>query len=185
MSGPLADAFNYALGRLSAIEVEGLPEFKAHIAFAPYNRHVESDRDSPGRPFKPDMVVMSLQDARDVYGVEEVDGPDLSRFVGEIEGRPPSRPASWKSILATVEVRLVDAKVRAAREQDRPAIVFNASRDKDQRPEDGQDGSLSAACKIDIHSSEDAWANWNKTAGSSALLASRPCSTPIPARGRC
>ena len=107
MYKPLAEAFNYALEHLAAVEVEGLPKFKSHIAFAPCDKGVKSDRPEPGSSFKPDIVVVTLDDAREMHQIPKSQAPNLSQLVGEIKGKPPSHPR-WKSVLSAVEVKRAD-----------------------------------------------------------------------------
>ena len=94
---PLAEVLNHALGCLSDIQVNGLPEFKTHIALS-------SDSDLARSSFKPDIALMSIQDARNLYGLDQVDMPEVARFVGEISGKSTSSLTGWKTILSTVEV---------------------------------------------------------------------------------
>ena len=75
---PFAEALNHALEDLSKVQVNGLPGFKTHIAFVPCNKLVSSNRKLPGSRFKPDIVVMLLQDARELHGLETVDTPSVS-----------------------------------------------------------------------------------------------------------
>jgi len=139
---PFAEALNYALECVSNIRVDGLPEFQAHIAFVPCNKSVSSDRDLPGSSFKPDLAIMSLRDARELYKLEDLDAPKVSQFVGEIAGGPPSGFTSWKAILSAVEVKRKDVSGWA------PLEVFNYQnsqvnvvRDVDQRLDEKPGGS--------------------------------------------
>ena len=100
MYRPFAEALNYAFKCVSNIQVDGLPEFKAHIVFVPCDNPIPSRRESL---FKPDLVILSLQDARKFHQLEEVDAPDVSRFISEIEGRSLSG-LTWEAVLSAVEV---------------------------------------------------------------------------------
>jgi len=102
---PFAEALNYALERVSNIRVNGLPEFQAHIAFVPCNKRVPSDRNLNGSLFKPDLAIVSLQDAREFYKFESPDAPELSQFVSEIAGDTPPGFTGWKAMLSAVEVK--------------------------------------------------------------------------------
>ena len=102
---PFAMATNYALGHLSGIEVDGLPPFKTHIAFVPCNQGVQSDHVLPASSFKPDIVVMSLQDVYKLYGVDQTGAPNLSTLIAEITETSPSNVINWKSVLSAVEMK--------------------------------------------------------------------------------
>ena len=101
MYRPFAEALNYAFKCVSNIQVDGLPEFKAHIVFVPCDNPIPSRRESL---FKPGLVILSLQDARKFHQLEEVDAPDVSRFISEIEGRSLSG-LTWEAVLSAVEVK--------------------------------------------------------------------------------
>ena len=81
---PFTEALNYALGHLSDVEVDRLPEFKSHIAFVLCNKGVSSDHNLARSSFKPDIALVSIQDARKLYGLDEVNMPDISQFNNEI-----------------------------------------------------------------------------------------------------
>ena len=104
MYSPFAEVLNHALEDLLNIRVDGLPEFKAHIVFVPYDKPVLSDREIPGLSFKPDLVVMSLECAREAHGLERVDRPKVSEFLTEIPGGafPVLR---WKVVLSAVKMK--------------------------------------------------------------------------------
>ena len=55
--------------------------------------------------FKPDLVVMSLQDARVLHKLEKLDTPRVSEFIDEIAGKPPSDFTCWKAVLSAVELK--------------------------------------------------------------------------------
>ena len=105
MYKPFAEAMNYALERLSEIELDGLPKFKTHIAFVPCNEGVESDCSVPGSLFKPDLAVMSIKDAFEWHGINQTYKLKLSEFVSEIAGKEPPDPISWKTVLSAVEMK--------------------------------------------------------------------------------
>ena len=102
---PFADIMNHALEQLSEVEVEGLPEFKNHIAFTPCDTRVESDCSVLGSEFNPDVVVMSFQDACGFYGFDKTNPPILSQYITEIEGRVPPKATNWKTVLSAVELK--------------------------------------------------------------------------------
>jgi len=148
---PFAEALNHALERVSNIRVNGLPESQAHIAFVPCNKRVPSDRNILGSSFKPDLAIMSLQDAREFYKLENPDTPQVSQLVGEIAGNSPPGFTGWKAILSAVELkRRKDAPGWAPLEvfnyQDRQVSVV---RDADQRLDEELGGSQSTTRKVD------------------------------------
>ena len=100
MYAPFADAMNHALEHLSKIQVDGLPGFTTPIVFVPCGKSVSSDRDSPGAACKPDLAIMTLEDACEIYGLNELDAPKVSEFVNEI----PNGFVSWRTILSVVEM---------------------------------------------------------------------------------
>ena len=156
MYGPFTKALNYALGCLSAVEVDGLPGFKSHIAFVLCNKRVSSDRDLAGSSFKPDIALMSIQDARKLYGLDEVDTPDVSQFNDEIAKKTVSGSSDWKTILSAVEVKRKKktsgwAKLKLFRRQDRKVNVI---RDVDQRLDEKRDDSQATTREIDLLSHE-------------------------------
>ena len=102
---PFAEALNDALERLSGIQVDGLPDFKTHIAFVPCDKGVPSDRDSSGSTFKPDIVLMPIQDARKLYGLDQLHTPAVSKFISEIKGKISSDFTGWDTILSAVEIK--------------------------------------------------------------------------------
>ena len=85
---PFTEALNYALGRLSDVEVDGLPKFKSHIVFVLCNKRVSSDRDLGRSSFKPDIALVSIQDARKLYELDDVDKPDVSHSLARSQRRP-------------------------------------------------------------------------------------------------
>jgi len=102
---PFAEALNYALEQLSGIQVDGLPEFKSHIAFVPCNKGVKSDRDLRGYLLKPDIALMSIRGACEFYELDQHDAPNVSQFISKIAGKPPSGSTNWKTILSAVEIK--------------------------------------------------------------------------------
>jgi hypothetical protein len=102
---PFTEAMNYALERLSDIKVEALPDVKEHIAFVPCNKNVKSDRSAPGSSFKPDIAIMSIQDAYEFHELDPTDGSKLSTFITEIKGKSPTGITNWKSVLSAVEIK--------------------------------------------------------------------------------
>jgi hypothetical protein len=102
---PFTEAMNYALECLSNVKVEGLPDFKKHIAFVPCNRNVKSDRSAPGSSFKPDIAVMSIQDAYEFHGLGSTYGSKLSTFITKVKGKSPNGITNWKSVLSVVEMK--------------------------------------------------------------------------------
>ena len=105
---------NHALELLSKIQADGLPEFKAPITFVPCDKNVSSDCDSPGTKFKPDLAIMTLEDAREFYGLNELDAPRVSQFVSKIPKGCSTGSIGWKTILSAVEMK------RKSDKKDRP-----------------------------------------------------------------
>ena len=105
MYPPLSKALNYALEDLSNIQVDGLPEFKTHIAFVPCNKGVQSDRKLSGSSFKPDIALVSVQDASEPHEFDQPNTPKVFRLISEITAGIPSSSARWKTLLSVVEVK--------------------------------------------------------------------------------
>ena len=146
MYSPFADAMNLALEHLSKIQVDGLPESKIPIVFVPCDKNVSSDRDSPGTKFKPDLAIMALEDARDFYGLNELDVPKVSQFVSKIPKGTSTGPIGWKTILSAVEMK------RNCGRQDRPprgSPEPQDIQDADQQLGEELDTSQPTTCKID------------------------------------
>ena len=139
---PFADAMNYALEHLSKIQVDGLPKFKTPIVFVPCDRNVSSERDSPGTAFKPNLAIMTLKDARELYGLDELDAPKVSEFVSKIPKGSPIGSLGWKTILSAVEMK------RKRDPRDCPLGALE-SRDVDQQLDEEPDTSQPTTCKID------------------------------------
>ena len=148
---PFAEALNYALERVSVIGVNGLPEFKTHIAFVPCNKRVLSDRNALGSSFKPDIAVMLLSDAREFHGLDKLDAP-VSQFISEISGKAPTGFASWKTVLSAVEVKRKKdmsswSSLEAFRYQDRQAgVIQNVDQGLDEELDTSD--SQPTTCKI-------------------------------------
>ena len=102
---PFTEIMNYALEQLSDVKVDGLPKFKSHIAFVPCDVRVKSNRSSPGSLFRPDIVVMSLQDAYQFYKLDQTDEPTPSEFIAKIKGQMPSGSIKWNIVLSAVELK--------------------------------------------------------------------------------
>ena len=93
-----AEAMNYSLERLSAIEVDGLPQFKSHIAFVPCIRSYREESSST-----PDVAIVSIQDAYKFYRLDGSNAPELSKFVSEISKKSPSG-LNWKAVFSAIEI---------------------------------------------------------------------------------
>ena len=147
---PFTDALNHALEDLSSIRVSGLPEFKSHIAFVPYDKNVSSNRDSPGSLFKPDVAIMSLEDARELFRLDKLDTPRVSQFVSEIEGGQCGI-LGWKTLLSVVELKRKQGSssstLQGTDSQGRPVSDVQ---DTDQRLDDEQDASQPTTRKVDV-----------------------------------
>jgi hypothetical protein len=141
MYKPFTEVMNYALEPLSRIEVDGLPKFKSHIAFVPCDKGVKSDCDISGSSFKPDVAVMSIQDAYKLYKLDGSDAPELSKLITEISVNAPSGSPSWKTILSAIEIKRGRG---SSKHQDR------ATQDVDvQFDEELGDSQPVVACKFD------------------------------------
>ena len=103
---PFSNVLNYALEDLSNIQVDGLPEFKAHIAFMPRRKGLKSDRNLSGPSFEPNTTFVSDQSTSSESS-DESDRSDMiefSQFIGEIAGESPSGSTNWKATLSAVEI---------------------------------------------------------------------------------
>ncbi|KAF9780823.1 hypothetical protein BJ322DRAFT_1112224 [Thelephora terrestris] len=96
---------NFALEHLSDIEVAGLPKFKSHIAFVPCNKGVLSNRDKAGSLFKPDLLIMTLQDTYKHHKLDGPDAPRLSEFTSIIAETSTDGSFSWEEVLLAIEVK--------------------------------------------------------------------------------
>ena len=148
---PFAEAMNYALERLSNIEVDGLPGFKTHIAFVPCNRRVQSNRATPGSSFKPDIAIMSIQNAYEFHELERPDAPKLSKFINEIAEKSPSGLTNWGAVLSAIEIkRKKDADWAMLKEFDRQSSQVSVIHDANKRLDEKQDDSQSTTRKINV-----------------------------------
>ena len=71
-----AKVFNHAFKDLSRIQVNGLPEFKTHIAFVLCNKGIQPNHNSSRSSFQHEIALMSIQDAHEFH---ELDRPDASK----------------------------------------------------------------------------------------------------------
>ena len=147
---PFAEAMNYALERSSDLIVDGLPQFETHIAFVPCNKGVRSDRSKPGSSFKPDIALMSLEDAYKFHGVNQTGTHKLSELIGRIEKVPLSSSINWKAFLSAVEMKRRDAELPPLRLFDRPETQVSVIQDADKRLDEKPDDPPPATCKIDL-----------------------------------
>ena len=146
MYQPFADAMNHALEYLSDIQVDGLPKLEVPIAFVPCDKNVSSDRDSPGSAFKPDLAIMTLEDARKLYGLSELDAPKVSQLVSKIPKGSSAGPVGWKTILSAVEMKRKENPSRW------PPLGAPGSQDKqdaDRQLSEEPDASKPTTRKID------------------------------------
>jgi hypothetical protein len=151
---PFVEALNHALEQLSSIQVDGLPGFKNHIAFVPCNKGVSSRRNLPGSSFKPDIALMSIQGAREIYELDGLDASKASRFASEIAGKSPSGFTGWETILSAIEVKRKKdmsgwAFLEAFGQEDRQVGII---RDADQRLDETLDDSQPTTRKISVFS---------------------------------
>jgi len=113
MCPPFASALNCALEQLANIQVNGLPEFKAHIVFVPCNNDIppdcddddddDDDDDSPEISLKFIVAMMSLEYAYKLHNLDNLDAPKISQFIDGIK-ESPSCFTSWKNVLSVVEM---------------------------------------------------------------------------------
>jgi len=146
MYSPFADAMNHALEHLSKIQVDGLPESKTPIVFVPCDKNVSSDRGPPGTAFKPDLAITTLEDARELYRLNELDTPQVSEFISKIPKGSPLGSVGWKTILSAVEMK------RKRDTSDWTPLGVPQSQgmqDSDQLLDEEPDISQPTTCKID------------------------------------
>jgi len=93
-----ADTLNHAFERLANVQVDGLPEFKAHIVFVPCNREISSDDDDDD--LDTSLNLMLLEDACKLHNL---DAPKVSQFIDGIT-ESPFCLASFKTVLSLVEI---------------------------------------------------------------------------------
>lgn len=107
MYRPFTGALNCALEPLSKIKVDGLPKFKSHIVFTVCDKGVLSSRSLRGSSFKPDIAVMSIEDAQKFYGLGQPQGNEspLFQFMSGATEQSRSGSLCWNSILSVVEVK--------------------------------------------------------------------------------
>ena len=149
---PLATALNHALEELSRIQASGLPEFESHIAFVPCDTGVQSGRELPESSFKPDVTLMSIQDARELHKLDRVDGLKVGRLIDEIAEKPISCSTSWSTVLSAVEVKRGSdmsgwASLREFGQRDGKVGPI---RDADQRLDEKLDDSEPTTRKVDL-----------------------------------
>ena len=149
---PFAEALNHALEHLSDIQINGLPEFKTHIAFVPCNEEPPFDRDSSGSSLEPDILLMSIQDARKFYELDQLDTPTVSQFISEIAGKSHCDFTSWKAVLSAVAIEWDGgisgwASLEVSSQQDRKV---GPTRDVSQRIDEKVDDSRHTTRKINL-----------------------------------
>ena len=143
MYSPCSEAMNYALERLSDIEVDGLPKFKTHIAFVPCDSGVKSNRTKSGSSFKPDIAVMSIDSAYELHKLEEPDRPKLSNLITRVSEKESTGKFSWTTVLSAVEVkRKKDARwpelKRFYHQEEQVSVVRDTDKPLDEEPDDSQ-----------------------------------------------
>ena len=153
MYQPLTEALNYALEDLSRIKVDGLPEFETHIVFAVCDKGVLSDRSLRGSSFKPDIAVMSIEDACKFYGLGQLQANEsqVSQFVNGAKDKSQSGPLHWNSILSAVEVKRSKASW-AQLGKSGPQGQVRAIPDAEERLDEEPDDSQPTPCKTDVFS---------------------------------
>ena len=147
---PFAEAMNYALELSSDIEVDGLPQFKNHIAFVPCNKGVQSDRIAPGSSFKPDLALMSLTDAWELHGFDPNEAPKLSELIEAVEKAPPPGSINWKTFLSAIEMKRMNAELPPLGVFDRPETQVSIIPEGGQRLDGKPDDPPPMTCKIDL-----------------------------------
>lgn len=170
MYQPLTEAMNFALEHLSDIEVAGLPKFKSHIAFVPCNKGVLSNRDKAGSLFKPDLLIMTLQDTYKHHKLDGPDAPRLSEFTSIIAETSTDGSFSWEEVLLAIEVKRTRAPgwLPLTKSKLKGGAVREKNKWSDAEPSDSQ----RTICKIDRFISGYVHINTSSTAISSATVAS-------------
>ena len=144
MYQPFTEALNFALEDLSRINVDGLPEFKAHIVFAVCDKGVVSNRSLHGSRFKPDIAVLSIEDACEFYGLGELQAnePQISQFVNGAREKSQSGTLRWYSIRSAVEVKRKSkrswATLKKSGLQEQFSAIPGANKFLDEEPDDSQ-----------------------------------------------
>jgi hypothetical protein len=160
------DAMNYALEHLSKIQVGGLPRFETHITFLPCDTGVQSDCSTPGSSssssslsstseysFKPNIIVMSNQDACELYELDQTGTPILSEFVAKIAGKPLPELTNWTTVLSVVEMAHIrDANWAEVGKFNLQGGWFGLPQDVDKGLDKQLDDSQPATCKISVFS---------------------------------
>jgi len=111
MYDPLIVAFNYALDRLSKVDVTGLPEFKEErqIVFARSDTKCIGTETYLQGSYKPDIILIKWSKFKTKYGYEGrpySESYSLGICCESGRGKPP---LGWFNILSTVEVKRGDS----------------------------------------------------------------------------
>ena len=148
---PFSAAMNYAFECLSEIEVDGLPKFRNHIAFVPcQERAIQSNRTTPGSLFKPDIAVMSIQDAYEFYepGRSDAQKRKPCELMNEIARKTPSGSASWSTVLSVVEIKRSNAIWTTPEAGDDKGKQINPTGNLNELLGEELDDSQQTTCKI-------------------------------------
>ena len=145
MYQPFTEALNYALEELSRINVDGLPKFKTHIVFAVCDKGVVSNRSLHGSRFKPDIAVLSIEDACEFYKLEQLQAnePQISQFVNGAKDKSQSGTLRWSSILSAVEVKRKSKGSwallkKSGLQEEQFSVIPGANNLLDEEPDDSQ-----------------------------------------------
>lgn len=113
MYAPLSRLLNLVLGKLSEVDVSGLPKFREHIVCVPMDEAVASTRSQEDSEFKPDIAIPTMEIACTFHKINRT--PDLmpSQFIEMIlkkrskkESKPPKGPRLfWKDVLSVIKVK--------------------------------------------------------------------------------
>ena len=111
MYDPLIKAFNYALDRLSKVDVGGLPKFKneRQIVFARSDTSCIGTETYLQGSYKPDIILIKWNKFKTEYGSKY--HPYSESYGSEIccKSRRGKPYLSWSNILSTVEVKRGDS----------------------------------------------------------------------------
>jgi len=112
MYTPLIKAFNYALYRLSKVDVDGIPKFEEErqIIFAPSDAKYIGTETYLQDSYKPDIILIKWNEFKTEYEYGDRSYPES--YISDICCKPgrDEPPLSWRDILSTVEVKRGDPR---------------------------------------------------------------------------
>ena len=111
MYTPLIKAFNYALDRLSKVDVDGLPKFKKErqIVFARSDAKCIGTETYLQGSYKPDLILIKWSKFKTEYGYEGRPYSESYRLDMCCKSGRDKPPLGWCNILSTVEVKRGDS----------------------------------------------------------------------------